>query len=174
MFFYTLPVIFSETDIIRPLELLLIFLAMFGILAISSPLPDLTWKQQPFKTFTLYQYLLHSWLGQMSLWQVFWPFIILLNIVIFTADTLVKSMIMSVSSWDEVQLIVFIPIVWWSGSVWRCTSNRRQKIFAAVARLTVVSVLFEVVLRIIIRKDYARIFFDCDDMLAVLDYVTCF
>jgi hypothetical protein len=171
MFIYSLPLFFSETGLGSPLELFLIALILFIILLLSVPYPDNTHVDRPFN-YPLYNYILFAWQGQLALWRVFWPFFILLNGGIFAADYSVKSAWISVSSWDDAHFMFFLPSLFWAIAVWRNSENTNSPIGAAYARLMSLSVFFEYGLKLLIRHDYASLFFGCQD--GVIDYLSCF
>lgn len=167
MFFYSLPILFYEIQIISPVELLIIMCGLVVVLFISAPQPDQGWKNQDYDSF-----LLASWLGGVSLQWVYWPYFLLLNASLLFADLLAKSGKITVSSWDEIHFVILLTIVWWTTSIWRCSANTGSKIFAAFARLTTIAVFVEYGLKLYIRIDYPRIYFNCEDIL--LDYGSCF
>jgi len=174
MFVYSLPLLFTELAIIQPAELLFILLGIYGILFISVPLPlpVSEWQQQRLGKYAFYQYLLTSWSGLMPVWQCFWPFFLLLNLSLFTADTLAKSTLLSVSSWDDVHMMLFFPLIWWGVAVWRCSALTQYRAWAAFARLLTLCAVFEFLLKAYIRWAYPRVFFNCQELL--LDYSSCF
>jgi hypothetical protein len=117
-------------------------------------------------------YLLNAWLGRKALWAVFWPFFLIVNISIYWVDSITIAGQLSVSSWDDVYFILITPTIIWSIVVWRNSKNTRFQIWALLARFFVLSVYFEYTLKWIIRFDYARLFFNCNEV--VLDYAACF
>lgn len=167
MFINSLPLFFTHIGLASPLDLLIIFMGLFIVLLVSSPLSRKNLQKQ-FSN----NYLFASWNGGEPLKWVFWPFFLILNACLYTADTLAKSGIFSVSSWDDVHLMLLLPIVWWTTAVWRCSPNTHSRIWPACARLLTLSVFFEYSLRLLIRIDYPRIFFECDELL--LNYSSCF
>lgn len=167
MFFYSLPILFNDIQLVSPIECLLMAVAVFIALYISAPPPEQNWRQRPFDSF-----LLTSWLGGVSLYWVFWPFFIFLNASLLTADLLAKAGTITVSTWDEIHFILLLTIVWWVVSIWRCSNNTQARFWAALARLATIAVLLEYSLKLLIRIDYPRIFFNCEDIL--LDYGSCF
>jgi hypothetical protein len=167
MFFYSLPILFNDIQLVSPVECLLMISAIFAVIYFTAPPPDQNWQPQPFDSF-----LLTSWLGGISLYWVFWPFFLFLNASLLTADILAKSGVITVSSWDEIHLIVLLTAAWWTISVWRCSDNTQARIWASLARLATISVMVEYGLKLLIRTDYPRIFFNCEDIL--LDYGSCF
>jgi hypothetical protein len=167
MFFYSLPILFNEIGLVSPIECLLMASAIFAVLYFSTPQPEQNWHQQPYDSF-----LLTSWLGGVSLYWVFWPYFIFLNASLFTADLLAKSGKITVSSWDEIHFALLLTVIWWTISIWRCSSNTQARIWAGLARLATITVFLEYTLKLLIRIDYPRIFFNCEDIL--LDYGSCF
>jgi len=78
----------------------------------------------------------------------------------------------TVSSWDAMHLILFTPIIFWTIAVWRNALNTSIRSWAVLARFMTLAVFFEYGLKLVIRIDYPRIFFQCQE--AVLDYSACF
>ena len=167
MFYYSLPILFNTIRVISISEVLLITVAILALLYIAVPIPETKSQSFPQDSF-----LLSSWLGQMNLHWVFWPFFILLNLSLFTIDTLAKTANLTVSSWDDIHFILLLTIIWWCISVWRCSTNTNTKLCAALARLATLAVFAEYALKLWIRISYPRIFFDCED--ALLNYMSCF
>ncbi len=167
MFFYSLPILFNDIQIVSPIELLIMLSGIFVALYISAPNPDKEWQPQAFES-----YLMASWFGGISLQWVFWPYFLLLNACLLAADALAKAGKITVSSWDEIHFVLLFTFIWWTTSIWRCSSNTESRLWAALARLTTIAVLIEYGLKLAIRIDYPRIFFNCEDIL--LDYGSCF
>ena len=167
MFVYSLPLFFSQVGLASPLELLIIAMALFGVLFISA-----VDSNEITKTQTRISYLFAAWTGQARLTWVFWPFFIILNASLYTADTLVKTGLLTVSSWDDVHIMLLLPIVWWITAIWRCSANTQFKAYMAGARLVTFAILFEYALKLLLRIDYPRLFFGCEELL--LDYGSCF
>jgi len=167
MFIYSLPLFFTHIGLASPLDLLIIFMALFIVLFISS----LFGGENPQKQSSD-NYLFAAWNGSAPLRWVFWPFFLILNACLYAADTLVKTGLFTVSGWDDVHLMLLLPTVWWTTAVWRCSPNSNLSVWAACARLLTISVFFEYGLKLLIRIDYPRIFFGCEELL--LDYGSCF
>lgn len=167
MFIYSLPLFFTEIGYASPLELLIIFLGIFVMLFIAAPVCEGTALIQPNTN-----YLFAAWSGNAPLKWVFWPFFLLLNGCLYAADNLAKTGLFTVSSWDDIHFILLLPIVWWTTSVWRCSAHTNARLWSACARLMTVSVFFEYALKLLIRIDYPRLFFNCEELL--LDYGSCF
>jgi hypothetical protein len=167
MFFYSLPILFNDIQLVSPFEFFLMLGVAFAVLYFSAPSPELNWQQRPFDSF-----FLASWLGGISLHWVFWPFFLLLNASLLMADLMAKAGKITVSSWDEIHFVLLFAIVWWTTSIWRCSSKTDARIWPALARLATILVFIEYGLKMLIRIDYPRIFFNCEDIL--LDYGSCF
>lgn len=167
MFIYSLPIFFNNMGMATPLELLIIFLAVFALLFITAPQSETNF-QNPLAD----NYLSAAWSGRIALTWAFWPFFLLLNVGLYTIDTLAKSGLFTVSSWDDIHFILILPTVWWTTAVWRCSANSQSRVWASLARLINLSVFFEYGLKLLIRIDYPRIFFNCEELL--LDYGSCF
>ncbi len=167
MFIYTLPLFFTEISWASPVELLMVVIALLLVLFLSAPACADNLQQ-----LSLNNYLFSAWVGNVRLSWVLWPFFILLNISLYSADTLAKMGLLTVSSWDDVHLMLLLPIIWWTTAIWRSSANTTQSIFAAGGRLLTLAVFFEYGLKLLIRIDYPRLFFVCEELL--LDYGSCF
>ena len=174
MFIYSLPILLFNIQLGTPLELIAITVFLYIILYIATPLIPDSKGQEWGKLFGLsfYNYLLDAWTGQLKLWVVFWPFFILLNLGLYLTDNLAIQGNFTVSSWDEIHFMLLMPVIFWTMSVWRSSMNTDLRIFAAGARFMTLSVYFEYGLKLLIRKDYPRIFFNCEEI--ILDYAACF
>lgn len=157
-----------------PIELIAITLLLYGVLYISTSCMSLSDKFQcvELSGLTLYKYLQHAWNGELRLWLVFFPFFIFLNLILFATDTIARQGHFSVSSWDEIHFILVMPVIFWTISVWRNSYNTYSRFWAAATRLMTLAVFFEYGLKLLIRKDYPRILFQCQEM--TLDYASCF
>jgi len=167
MFIYSLPLFFARIGLASPLELLIIVIALLVVLLLSSPMRGENLHQPVFN-----KYLFSAWSGSVPLVWVFWPFFLILNAGLYGADTLAKIGLLTVSSWDDVHLMLLLPIAWWTTAIWRCSANTSLRVWMACARLLTLAVLFEYGLKLVIRIDYPRIFFGCEELL--LDYGSCF
>ncbi|MEQ1531777.1 MAG: hypothetical protein ABL925_20895 [Methylococcales bacterium] len=167
MFIYTLPILFTYTHYLKPMEFSLILMAGLAILWSSAPLSTGVWLKP-----RLNNYLLSAWLGYLGLHWACWPFFILLNLCLHLTDNLAKSGLLTVSSWDEIHFVLMLCVVWWTTAVWRCSANTFSRFWAGLARLATLAVWFEYALKLLIRIDYPRVFFNCEDLL--LDYGSCF
>ncbi len=171
MFFYSLPLFFNETQIGTPLELFLLLITLWGALLISAPNTD-NYTEETSPRYSLYQFILQAWQGQLALWRVFWSFFILLNLGIFSADYSAKAAWISVSSWDDAHFMFFVPSIFWTIAVWRNSENSTSRLEIGSMRLMTILVFFEYALKTFIRHQYPQIFFDCQENL--VDYISCF
>ncbi len=167
MFVYSLPLFFEHIHFLSVTDLGFLMMGALVILLINASYSEKTVYQNG-----LNNYLFASWTGQIALVWVTLPFFVLLNIGLFAADTLAKAGIFTVSMWDDVHLIFFLPIIWWTVSVWRSATNTHYLFLGAFARFLTLSVFFEYALKLLIRMDYPRLFFECEELF--LDYGNCF
>lgn len=174
MFFYSLPLLFTHMQFGTPIEFLGVISFFFILLYIATPkgleFKNIEWGRVSDLSF--YQYLFDSWNGMIKLWLVFWPFFIILNISLFTIDSLAKVGLLTVSGWDEIHFMLVIPAIFWTITVWKNSIHTCSRSLAIIARFMTITVFFEYVLKLMIRKDYPRIFFECQDI--ALDYAACF
>lgn len=170
MLYFSLPIITSQSSLLTYGGLVAISTGLLLILYISAPNPE-PQIDLP-KTSSFYDYLLGAWCGDLPLWKIFWPFFILLNGTLFYIDNLGKTGVLTVSSWDVAHFMLICPIIWWCVSIWRASANTRSKFWAASSRLVTLGIALEYVLKLIIRINYPRIFFDCQELF--LDYGHCF
>lgn len=171
MFFYSLPLFFTYTDFGTPLELFAIVVILFAALLLSAPFPSDSLEDKPFN-YPLIYYFIYAWTAQLSLWRVFWPFFLSINIGFYIADYAAKAGELTVSSWDNLYFMFFFPSIWWLIAVWRSSENTTAKLWSATARLMTLAVFFEYGLKLFIRSEYPQIFFECQDKL--MDYLICF
>jgi hypothetical protein len=167
MFIYSIPILFETIRLLSPTEALFIVAGIFIIVWMLTPAS----KGHAGK-LTFEHYLLSGWTGTQALLTVFWPFFLLLNVSLLAADILAKNGFFTVSSWDDVHFVLLLPIIWWTVSVWRCSAETRYRIGGAFARFVTLGVFFEYALKMVIRIEYPRVFFNCEELL--LDYGSCF
>jgi hypothetical protein len=77
----------------------------------------------------------------------------------------------TIASWKTVHGMLFLPIIWWTVSVWRCSQHTSHKIFSSAARTITVYLFLEYVLRFIISTQYPSTFFDC--RLLIMEFGDC-
>jgi hypothetical protein len=167
VFIYTLPILFTNTTLISPTELGVIVLATLLILLMTTP--ETTRDFQP---VSLEHYLFRAWTGVLPLAWVALPFFLLLNGALYAVDSLAKAGVLTVSSWDDFHLAAVFASIWWAVSVWRCSANTPLRWWAALARLATLLAALEYALKLLVRIDYPRVFFICEELL--LDYGSCF
>lgn len=172
MFFYTLPLIFTQTQLFSLVEFIGLYLSLWVIFTISAPFPDQGRPAVNVLKISFYQYLFQSWQGVLKLWQMFWPFFILMSGCLYAADFMVKTSVISVSSWWNIHIMLACPIIWWTLAVWRGSAGCSSRWWAGAARLAVFSGYVEYALKVYIYIEYPRVFFNCED--AVLNYFICF
>lgn len=167
MFIYSLSILFNYINLINPAEALFIMAGLWAVMGISAPAPNGGFRQLTFEN-----YLFSCWAGKQALAAVFWPFFLLLNAALFGVDWLAKSRLWTVSSWDDMHFVLLLPIIWWTVSIWRCSAHTGFRLYSAGARLITLGVFMEYALKLYIRIDYPRLFFNCEELL--LDYGSCF
>ncbi|MDO9105441.1 MAG: hypothetical protein Q7U57_10820 [Methylovulum sp.] len=169
MFINTLPIIFTYTHLFTPLEALIFLGAVFCLSYFYAPEINHSWKDIPVKNWYL---LLHSaWLGHVALWRAFWPFFLLVNIILYYIDHRISNVTYTIASWKTVHGMLLLPILWWVTSVWRCSANTAHKLWGASARALTLYLLLELILRFFISTQYPNTFFDC--RLLVMEYGDC-
>ena len=174
MFVYSIPILFTNMQFGTPVEFFGVSCFLLILIYIVTPagkeFKEINWGKVSELSF--YGYLFDSWNGMVKLWLVFWPFFIILNLSLFSIDSFAKSAMLTVSGWDEVHFILVMPTIFWVIIVWRNSQHTCSRYWAVAARFMTVSVFFEYILKLAIRRDYPRIFFECQDI--ALDYAACF
>ena len=169
MFLNTLPIIFTYTSLFSPVETIIFLSAIFFLVYFYTPEINSTPIDKTGNGW--YQFLYAAWLGNMTLWQAFWPFFLLVNVVLYYIDYRVMNVTYTIASWKTVHGMLILPIVWWITSVWRCSGNTRHKIWSSAARTITVYLLLEYLLRFIISTQFPNTFFDC--RLLIMEYGDC-
>jgi hypothetical protein len=169
MFINTLPVIFTYTSLFSLIEAVIFLAAIFFLIYFYTPEVNKNWIDKPGSS--LYQFLNSAWLGNSALWRAFWPFFLLVNAILYYIDYRVMSVTYTIASWKTVHGMLFLPIVWWTTSVWRCSVNTRHKIWSSSARTITLYLLLEFIFRFIISTQYPNTFFDC--RLLIMEYGDC-
>jgi len=174
MFIYSIPIFFAYIQFGTLQEYLITILFFLGLLYIATPsnsfFKETQWGRV--SELTMYQYLFDSWNGLVKLWLVFWPFFIILNLSLYIVDSMARAGDLTVSSWDEIHFILLTPVLFWTIIVWRNPLNTCSRYWAIAARFMTLAVFFEFGLKLAIRIDYPRVFFQCQE--AMLDYAACF
>ena len=172
MFIHSLAAFFAFTSFISPIEtgvILAITAYTIYILTPAQTTDDLL--IQNLQGINFYTYLQAAWLGRLSLLAVFLPFFIVLNSALFYADYRSDSGTYTIASWLTILVILVLPLIWWTISVWRCSLNA-PRIWATVARFLTVAVYYEYILRLIIGYYYPQIWFNCQQL--IIEYGDCF
>jgi len=120
MFYFTFPVISEQVVLLDPLVFLAIALMLLFLLYISTPMKEyhievpseLHEHSELIRSKAPYFY--DAWYGQLPLWQVFWPFCVLLNVLLAGGDWLVRNTAFSVPSWDTLLLTCMTTTIWWT------------------------------------------------------------
>jgi len=174
MFIYSIPILLTYMQFGSAEEYLITILFLLILLYIATPYDssyqEIEWGRV--SDLTLYRYFFDSWLGDVKLWLVFWPFFIILNGSLYLTDSVARAGFFTVSSWDEMHLILLTPTIFWIIAVWKNSLNTSSRYWAISARFFTLSVCFEYALKLVIRIDYPRIFFQCQEL--ALDYAACF
>ena len=169
MFTKTLPIIFTYTKLFSQLEAVIFLVALFLLVYCYTPAVKSTWRDCSSNGW--YQTLYSAWLGESSLWRAFWPFFILVNIILYYIDYRAMTETYTIASWKTVHGMLLLPIVWWTRSVWVCSQNTRFKLLSSVARTLTLCLLLEFILRFYISTLMPQTFFDC--RLLTLEYGDC-
>lgn len=170
MFITTLPILFAFTHLLNPLEISIFFLAILVVVYLMTPNPTHAYAKLP--SGSLYDYLFSSWSGTMPLRWAFWPFFILINAVFIYIDYRIAADTYTINSWKTVHLMVFLPVVWWVLSVWRCVANCRLKIWSSIACAMTIYLIFDFILRITLSIQFPNTLFNC--RLLLIEYGDCF
>jgi hypothetical protein len=169
MFATTLPILFGFTQLISALEFTILLIALALLVFLTTPTFNAEKTCYPYISF--YLYLHAAWLGHMQLWRVFWPFLVLINLVFFYIDYRIDHNTYTINSWKTVHGMVFLPIVWWVVAVWRCSPHTGNRYWAGAARTVTLYLLVELLLRFIIGTQYPQLLFDC--RLLLIEYGDC-
>ena len=169
MLFDTLPIIFTYTHLFSIIEASIFLVALFFLVYFYTPSVNKNWSKLPDKN--IYEALRSAWLGKVLLWQAFWPFFLLVNIILFYIDYRVLNITYTIASWKTVHGMLLLPIIWWTNSVWRCSQHTHHKTYSATARTLTIYLFLDYILRFIISTQYPNTLFDC--RLLVMEYGDC-
>jgi hypothetical protein len=97
--------------------------------------------------------------------DAFWPFFIVLNGTLFYIDYLIDEGDFTVASWVTMHIIMAMPLIYWTGAVWRCSDKCLVKFWAVAARFMTVAAYFDFGLRWVIMEYYPQILFNCQQMI---------
>lgn len=175
MLINSLTALLTYTSLISPLEVSIILLITAYIVYIFTPKqhPDLinSARLEATKDAGIYMYLHLSWLGKQPLARAFLPFFILFNAALFYADYRADNGTYTIASWLTILVILALPVLWWTISVWRC-SVYAPTVWAIMARFITITVYYEYLLRIIIGYYYPQIWFNCQQL--IIEFGDCF
>lgn len=163
MFINSLSLLFAFTSFLGWVDLLLIAAATILAVYLLTPEPLIEWEER--QPTSLYYYLQWSWLGYLRLKDAFWPFFLLFNAVLFYIDYRIEENTFTVASWVTMHVILLMPLIYWTGAVWRCSDNCSNKLWAVAARWLTVAAYGELVLRYVIYQYYPNILFSCQQMI---------
>lgn len=163
MLINTLSLLFAFTDYLTELQALGIVICVALLVDWLTPRPAEYWQLS--QSQSLYYYLHASWLGQLALKDAFWPFFVLLNAALVYIDYRVEEGTFTVASWVTVHIILAMPLVYWTGAVWRCSDQTTRKLWSSLARLITLLAWAEFWLRWVILDQYPQIFFNCQQMI---------
>lgn len=165
----SLSLLFAFTSFINIYEVALVAFALIGITYAVTPVYIEAEQRQP---ATFYYYLQWSWLGYLKLKDAFWPFFILFNGALFYIDYRIQQGTYTVASWSTMHIILAMPLIYWTGAVWRCSQNGSHRIWATLARFMTLVAYCDFALRWVIYQYYPNILFSCQQML--IQWGDCF
>lgn len=163
MLFDSLSYLFAYTAFITWYQVLAIALLLIGIVFFITPEPPEYWEI--YKPQSLYYYLQWSWLGYLKLKDAFWPFFLLFNATLFYIDYRIEEGTFTIASWVTMHIIMAMPLIYWTGAVWRCSKQCASKYWVVAARVLTVAAFFDYGLRWVIYHDYPNIMFNCQQLL---------
>lgn len=163
MLINTLSLLFAFTNYLTELQALGIVICLGLLIDWFTPRPAEYWQLS--QSQSLYYYLHASWLGQLALKDAFWPFFIIFNAALVYIDYRIEEGTFTVASWVTVHIILAMPLVYWTGAVWRCSDQTTRKLWSSLARLITVLAWAEFWLRWVILDQYPQIFFNCQQMI---------
>ncbi|MDD2801855.1 MAG: hypothetical protein PHE96_10385 [Methylococcales bacterium] len=159
MFINTLPIIFAFTHLLNPIEAGIFLSSIFLLVYYNAPAVEKNWIQPKFKN--TYFFLRAMWMGEASLMYAFWPFFVFANVALFYVDYRVMNVTYTIASWKTIHIMLFLPIIWWTTSVWRCSKHTGKRLFNGAARTITIYMFLEYGLRFIISTKFPNTFFDC-------------
>ncbi len=169
MFINTLPIIFAFTHLLNEMEMGIFLFSIFLLVYYNTPDVLNNWKQP--KTSNIYFLLRAMWQGETTLKQAFWPFFMFANAVLFYADYRVMNVTYTIASWKTVHLMLLLPVIWWTTSVWRCSTHCSHRLYSGAARTVTLYMFVEYFLRFIISTKFPNTFFDC--RLLTIEFGDC-
>ena len=175
MLINSLTALFTYTSLINPLEVCIILLITAYTVYMLTPRQSTdAIELHRLETKTgenFYMYLHLTWLGKQPLARAFFPFFIIFNSALFYADYRADNGTYTIASWLTILVILALPVLWWTISVWRC-SVYSPTLWASAARFFTIAVYYELLLRIIIGYYYPHIWFNCQQL--IMEFGDCF
>ena len=159
----SLSLLFSYTAFINEFEAALLLGAICLLINMLTPQPLRQWQIR--RSGSLYAYLQSAWLGQAPLKDAFWPFFVLFNAALFYNDYRAMAGTFTIASWTTVHIMLAIPLIYWTGAVWRCSDKCSGRIWSTLARFLTVAAYLDFGLRWVIREYYPQILFNCQQMI---------
>lgn len=164
MLFNSLALLLEFTTFIAWWEALAVGVALTILLYSLTPPPPAYWEVK--LPNTLYLYLQWSWLGYTRLSSAFWPFFLIYNPILFGVDYRLQEGSFTAASWVTIHLICLMPLIYWTGAVWRCSAHCTARYWAVLARLATIAAFADLALRWVIYRYYPNILFNCQQMIA--------
>lgn len=167
MLINTLSAFFAYTDLINLLEAGMILLITATIVFMITSEKITIDQSQELKISAdndIYMYLQGCWLGREGLWRAFIPFFIILNGALIYADYRSSVGTYTIASWLTILVILALPTLWWTISIWRC-STHSNRWWATTARFFTIAVFYELILRLLIGYYYPQIWFNCQQLI---------
>ncbi len=163
MLINSLSLILAFTSFVSWYEALLVALVIGTLVFYLTPWPVVEWEDR--RPTSLYYYLQWSWLGYLRLKDAFWPFFLFYNAILFFIDYRIDEGNFTVASWVTIHIILLMPLIYWTGAVWRCSDKCASRVLATIARIVTVAAYFDLLLRYVIYKYYPNILFNCQEMI---------
>ncbi|MBS3962996.1 MAG: hypothetical protein KGZ80_00635 [Methylomonas sp.] len=159
----SLSYLLAYTNVITWYQMLAIALLVVASVYFVTPEPPDYWgeRQPP----TLYFYLQWSWLGYLRLKDAFWPFFILFNATLLYIDYRIEDDSFTIASWVTMHIIMAMPLIYWTGAVWRCSRQCASKRWVVAARSLTVAAYIDYALRWVIYHDFPNILFNCQQLI---------
>lgn len=163
MLINSLSLLLNFTSFIGAYQVLLVAFALAVLIYLLTPAPEpeVEVRLAP----SLYLYLQWSWLGYLRLRDAFWPFFLLYNATLFYIDYRIDDGSFTVASWVTMHIIMAMPLIYWTGAVWRCSKNGCSRWVQTSARWMTVAAYGDLALRWVIYNDFPKILFNCQEML---------
>jgi len=170
MLINSLSFLFSFTAFISEIEAALVAALIWLLIGMVTPQPLPHWEIGRPKN--LYWFLQAGWLGHLPLKHAFWPFFVLLNAALFYNDYRAMQGTFTVASWTTVHVMLAMPLIYWTGAVWRCSDKSSARFWSCLARFLTVAAYLDFGLRWVIREYYPQILFNCQQM--IIEWGDCF